>query len=159
MRTRTLRSVIYLAGGIGLILSIFAGAEVYDASLSGLCSVNSYVSCGAVLTSGRTTLLGLPDFTWGIGGFVVILVIAGLAERAPTDRGWAYALLFVTTAGVAVALYLLSVETVLIHALCPVCVGSYLMGGVAWVGAIALVRRSPTPSPDDESDDPPAAET
>jgi len=153
MRTRTIRSVVYLAGGIGLILSIFAGLEVYDASLSGLCSINSYVSCGAVLSSGRTTLLGIPDFAWGIGGFVAILAVAAAAERAPSDRRGSYALLLVTTAGVATALYFLYVEAALIHALCPVCASAYVMGLITWLGAIALVRREPEASGDEETDD------
>ena len=142
MRTRSIRSVIYLAGGLGFILSLFATAEAYDSSLSGLCSVNSYVSCGAVLSSGLTTLLGIPDFAWGLGGFLLILVVASLAERNRRDPRWGYALLAVTTAGVAVALTLLSVELALIHAICPVRATAYVMGAVAWVGAIALVRRN-----------------
>ncbi len=141
MRTRTLRSVVYLAGGIGLILSVFAALEVYDASLSGLCSINSYVSCGAVLTSGHTTFVGLPDFAWGIGGFVAILAAAGLAEQSPRDPRRSYALLGITSAGVALALYLLTVEVGVIHALCPVCAGAYGMGAVTWIGAIELARR------------------
>jgi uncharacterized membrane protein len=141
MRTRSIRSVIYLGAGLGLILSLFATAEAFDAALSGLCSVNSYVSCGAVLSSGLTTLLGVPDYAWGIGGFVAILVVAALAERNRRDARWAYALLAVTTAGVAVALTLLYVELALIHAICPVCATAYLMVGVSWIGTIALVRR------------------
>jgi len=141
MRTRSIRSVIYLAAGLGLILSLFATAEAYDTSLSGLCSVNSYVSCGAVLSSGLTTLLGVPDFAWGLGGFVLILVVAALAERNRRDPRWTYALLAVTTLGVAVALTLLYVELALIHAICPVCAAAYLMGGVSWVGAVAVVFR------------------
>jgi uncharacterized membrane protein len=143
MQTRSLRSLVYLAGGIGIIVSIFAGLEIYDASLQSLCSVNSYVSCGAVDTSGRTTLLYVPDYLWGIGGFVLILLVAALAEQLPRDRRRAYGLLAVTTLGIAIAVYFLYVEVALIHALCPVCAGAYVMGVLAWVGAIGLVRRTP----------------
>jgi uncharacterized membrane protein len=154
MRTRSLRSLVYFGGGVGVIVSIFAALEFYDASLRTLCSVNSYLSCGTVDTSGLTNLLDIPDYLWGIGGFVLILLLAALAEQLPRDRRRAYALLGVTTFGVAIALYFLYVELALIHALCPVCVGAYLMGGIAWVGAIGLVRRVPgAESKDDEDDD------
>src|SRR5271170_5717107 len=107
MRTRNVRSVIYLASGLGLIVSIFAAAEFYDAALQGLCTVNSYISCGKVASSGLTFTLDIPNYAWGIGGFVLILLVAGLAEQRAGDRRWTYALLGITTAGVALSLYLL----------------------------------------------------
>jgi uncharacterized membrane protein len=156
MRTRNLRSAIYLAAGLGLIVAIFSAAEFFDAALLAVCSVNSYVSCGAVAHSGLTNTLGIPDYLWGIGGFVLILVLAALAEQRPSDRRRALLLLGITTLGVAFSLYFLYVEVVQIHALCPVCVADYLLGGVAWIGAIALARRSPeAPKGDGDDDDDP----
>ena len=151
MRVRTLRSVVYLAAGLGLIVAVFAAAEFFDASLRSICSVSSFFSCQLVDQSGLTTTLGVPDYLWGIGGFVAILVVAALAEQRPADRRRAYALLGVTTAGVALSLYLLYVELAQIHALCLVCVSAYLLCGVAWVGAIAVARRVPDESDDDGS--------
>lgn len=142
MRSRTVRSVVYFAGGLGLILSLFAAAEVLDPALQSICSINSFYSCGAVTRSGLTSTLGIPDYLWGIGGFVLILIVAGLAERNRDDPRYTYALLGLTTLGVALAFYLLYVELALIHALCPVCVSAYFFGGVAWVGAIELARRA-----------------
>ncbi len=142
MRTRTLRSAIYLAAGIGLVVSFFAAAEFFDASLRAICSVNSFFSCSYVDQSGRTTTLGVPDFLWGIGGFVALLGTAGVAEKRPRDLRAAYALLTLATAGVALSLYLLYVELGEIHALCPVCVTAYLFGGIVWVLAIALARTT-----------------
>jgi uncharacterized membrane protein len=52
-----------------------------------------------------------------------------------------YALLGVTTAGVGLSVYLLYVELVEIRGLCPVCISAYLLGGVAWIGAIGLAYR------------------
>jgi uncharacterized membrane protein len=152
MRTRTLRSVVYFAGGLGLIISLFATAEFFDASLRRICSVSSFLSCSAVDNSGLTSTLGIPDYAWGVGGFVVILLIAGLAERAPRSITWAGALLVVTTAGVALSAYLLYVEVGEIGALCLVCALAYVMGAITWVGAIALARRAPELSGHDEAD-------
>jgi uncharacterized membrane protein len=150
MRTRSVRSVVYLGAGLGLIVAIFAAAEFLDPGLTSVCSFNGFFSCGKVAQSGLTTTLGIPDWAWGVAGFIVILAVAALAEKRPGDSRLAYLLLAVTTVGVALSFYLLYVELVQINALCVVCASAYLLGGVAWVGAIALVRR---PSGDAGDDD------
>jgi uncharacterized membrane protein len=141
MRTRTIRSVIYLAGGLGLIVAIFTYLETVEASLQSLCTVNAYVSCAAVANSGRTALFGVPDSFVGIGGFVLILLVAGIAESRRKELLWPYLLLLITTGGVAVALYFAYEEFFEIHALCPVCFAAWTLGFLAWVGSIALVRK------------------
>jgi uncharacterized membrane protein len=141
MRLRSIRSLIYFAGGLGLILALFAAAEFADPSLASVCSFSAFFSCGAVAKSGLTTTLGIQDWIWGIIGFVAILVVAGLAESHRKDLRYAYALLLLTTAGVGLAIYLLYVELFRIGALCPVCATAYGFGAIAWVGSILLVRR------------------
>jgi uncharacterized membrane protein len=141
MDTRTLRNLVYFASGVGLIVSIFAAAEFFDASLSAVCTVNQVVSCSAVDKSGLTTILGVPDYAIGIAGFILILVVATVAEQRPTDRRYTYALITVTSLAVVVSAYLLYVEVALIHALCLVCVSAYAMGVFAWAGAVGLARR------------------
>lgn len=142
MQTRTVRTVVYLAAGFGLVIAIFAAAEFIDTSLSQICSFNGFFSCAEVAASGKTTFLGIPDYAWGIGGFIAILALNGLAESRPEDTRWAYALLGLTTAGIALALFYLYVELALINALCVVCFSAYVMGFIAWAGAIELARRA-----------------
>lgn len=140
MQVRTLRSVVYLGAGLGVIVSIFAAAETADASLRAVCSINAFLSCSKVDTSGLTTTLGIPDYLWGIGGFILIFLVAAIAEARPRDRRLEYLLCFVTTAGLALAAYFVYVEVVLIGALCIVCAASYAMGLVAWSGTVGLLR-------------------
>ncbi|HLN50787.1 MAG TPA: vitamin K epoxide reductase family protein [Thermoplasmata archaeon] len=160
MQIRSLRSAIYLASGVGLLVAMFAAAEFFDASLEAVCSINSFFSCSLVDRSGLTTTFGIQDYLWGIGGFVLILVFAGIAEKRPRETAWPCALLLITTVGVVLSMYFLYVELAEIHALCPVCVTAYLFGGFAWIGAIALVRktREPARGVSDNSDEPPTAE-
>lgn len=142
MQTRTVRTVIYLAAGVGVVISMFAAAELIDTALRQVCQFNGFFSCGAVDASGRTTFLYVPDYAWGIGGFVGILVLNGLAEHRPDDTLSAYGLLALTTAGIGLALYFLYVELALINALCVVCFSAYIAGFIAWAGAIELARRT-----------------
>jgi len=141
MRTRTIRSVIYLAGGLGLIVSIFTYLEQFEASLLNLCTVNAFISCSAVARSGKTTVLGVPDSFVGIGGFILILVVAAVAESRRRDLRWPYLLLFLTTVGIGFSVYFGYVELFEINALCPVCLTAYIFGVITWVGSIALVRK------------------
>ncbi len=156
MRTRSIRTLIYAAAGVGLLLAAFAAFEVIDAGLTKLCTINTFFSCAAVANSGHTTTLYLPDWLWGVLGFVLILVVAGLAERNPRDRRYVYGLIALTTIGIALALYFLYVELSVIHAVCVVCASAYAMGFIAWGGAIALARAPPeTPNDSDENEDEP----
>jgi len=141
MRTRTLRSLVYFAAGLGLIVALFAAAEFFDAALRSVCSVNSFFSCTLVDQSAYTTTLGIPDYLWGIGGFVLILIAAGFAEQKRRDLKRATFLLAATSAGVVLSLYLLYVELALIHGLCPVCAADYLLCGVAWAGSLEIFLR------------------
>jgi uncharacterized membrane protein len=152
MKIRTLRSVVYLAAGLGLIVSIFATAEFFEASLRSLCSVSSFFSCAAVDNSGQTTTLGIPDYAWGLLGFLLILIVAGIAESRPDRETWAYALLGITTIGVALSMYLLYVELALIGALCLVCASAYALGILAWLGSIGLVRETRRDRDPDDAD-------
>ena len=154
MRTRSIRTLIYAAAGIGLLLSLFAAFEVIDAGLTKLCTLNSFISCATVANSGHTTTLYVPDWLWGVLGFILILVVASLAERNPEDPRYVYGLIALTTIGIALALYFLYVELAVIHAICIVCASAYAMGFISWGGAIALARAPPeTPGDPDESED------
>jgi uncharacterized membrane protein len=141
MRTKDIRSVIYLAAGFGLIAAIYAYIETIDSSLQSSCNVNSFVSCGTVAKSGMTTVLGIPDAFIGIGGFVLLLLLAAVAESRRRELLWPYLLFLVATVGVAFSLYFVYVELALIHALCPVCLTAWVFGWVAWVGSFALLLR------------------
>ncbi|HKN06274.1 MAG TPA: vitamin K epoxide reductase family protein [Thermoplasmata archaeon] len=163
MRTRSIRSVIYFAAGLGLIVSIFTYLETVEASLQSLCSVNSYVSCGVVANSGKTTLFGVPDSYIGIGGFILILIVAAVAESRRRELRWPYLLLFLTTGGVALSFYFGYVEVAEINAICPVCLAAYVFGFITWGATIALLQkvrakaRSQRPETPDETPPPEAA--
>ena len=142
MKTSTVRSTIYLAAGLGLLVALFAAAEFYTASLRNVCSINQFFSCATVDRSGRTSTLGIPDYAWGIGGYLALLVVAGLAERSRRDVRPAYALVALATGAVALSGYFVYVQLAEIHALCVVCATAESLGAVVWAASISLAVRT-----------------
>ena len=141
MRTRSLRTVIFLAAGVGLLVAIFAALEFYESSLRSYCTYSSFLSCAAVDKSAYTTTFGIPDYLWGVGGFLLILTVAAISESRKAERLWYYLLLFFTTFGVGFSIYFLYVQLALIGALCVICTTADVFGWIAWAGAIGLARR------------------
>ena len=156
MRAESLHALILLIAVLGLGLSLFAYAETIDPALRSDCSVNVFFSCAKVDQSGLTTLLGVPDWAVGAGGFALMLAI-----DIPLYVTWRpsllYALVAVAALGVAVSAYLAYVELVQIVALCPVCLSAYLSDiAILGLGVALLVktrapadRPEPAPSPPD----------
>ena len=149
METPSVRTTIYLAAGIGIILSIFSGLELVFTSLSQICSFNGFFSCAAVSQSSYSYFLYLPAWLWGFGGFVVIIGLAAFAERYPYDPRWPWALLVITTLGSLLSFYFLYLELAVIGAFCVVCSSSYVMGFICWFGAMSLVNRTHEKDPGD----------
>ncbi len=141
MRTSDWRLFVYLAAGIGLIISIYAAAETLNPALQSLCSVNGFISCAKVATSGRTTTFGVPDWLIGVLGFVALLAAAAWAEQR-RDL-FATTPLFVLAVGaVAFSAYFAYVELALVGALCLVCFAAYGAGVLTFVGATVLFGRA-----------------
>ena len=157
MRTSSVRGAIYLAGMLGLLVAIFAAAEFYTASLRSVCSINQFFSCATVDRSGKTSTFGIPDYLWGIGGFVVLLVVAGLAERRPRDVRRAGLLTFLATGAVALSSYFIYVQLAEIHALCIVCATAEVLGGILWLMSIVLLLRTRRKARGPEEASPPTA--
>ncbi len=142
MRTSSVRGAIYLAGLLGLLVALFAAAEFYTASLRSVCSINQFFSCATVDRSGRTSTLGIPDYLWGIGGFLALLVVAGLAERRPKEVRYAALLALLATAAVGLSSYFIYVQLAEIHALCVVCASAETLGGIVWVMSLVLLVKT-----------------
>lgn len=139
MRAATLHALVLMALLVGLGLSTFAAYESTHPAAAAICSPNQTVSCAKVDASGQTTLLGVPDWAVGVGGFLLMIAL-----DLPLYRSWRrdllYALTGVSLAGLAVSVYLGYVEAVRIGALCPVCLSAYLANVLALVALLALVR-------------------
>lgn len=119
----------------GLALSVYAGLETMIAGLQGTCNVNSYFQCGAVAQSPYSYIGPIPVWTFGVGGFIILLAL-GILYLQRDDARWLFWIWVFAALGLAASVVLLAVEIVLIHAICPVCLASYLADlavlAVAW---------------------------
>lgn len=155
MNASVLHRLLLLSILVGLGFSAFATFEVVDTSLTSACSVNPFLSCGAVAASGDTGFPPprgpIPDYAVGLLGFVALLALDVPLLRTYAKR-WLMAILVLSAIGLGVAAVLAYVELAVIQHLCPVCLGAYLSDAAAFALAIAIHRaRSRT---DDAAADP-----
>jgi uncharacterized membrane protein len=139
VRAETAHQLIFLGVLVGLAFALFAGYETLNPAAEGVCSVNAYVSCSKIDTSGQTTTLGIADWLWGVGGFLVMLAIDIPLIRT-WKRSWLEMLTVVSLAGALMSIYLGYLELFVIQGLCIVCLGAYLSNVVVIANALYLVR-------------------
>ncbi len=139
MRAETAHALVLLGLVAGLAFSVYAGFESVDTSLRGACTFGSYFSCAKIDTSGYTKTLGIEDYLWGIGGFLVML---GL--DIPLYRSWNRRLLEVLTgisfAGALLSVYFGYLELVVIQGICIICLGAYFSNLFVFVLLLTLLR-------------------
>lgn len=124
---------------LGLAFSLYATLETLDSALQATCSVNSFVSCQAVDSSGHTFTGPVPDWLIGVGGFALLLAL-DIPLLRTFKASWLKAVLVVSGLGVLAAIYLGTIELTVIHALCPICLGAYLSGAATFLVSVVLFR-------------------
>ena len=123
------------------------------------CTVGS---CETVNTSEWSTLLGLPVAAWGLGFYIVALIVAmaGTSERWVDDRSVSVVLVALSGWGVLFSLWLTYLELFVIHAICMWCVISAIIVTIIFIvsvldlrdyanGGAVLADDSPSTSPGD----------
>lgn len=113
-----------------------AGRPVYCAGLS---------SCETVNTSDYAELAGIPVALLGLGGYLMIAVLAVAGGRVI----WAApGLLFVAATGLLYSAYLTWVELAVLHAVCLWCVTSAAVIAVITIlGTVYYLRGADPPAP------------
>jgi uncharacterized membrane protein len=128
-----LPSRIYLALTlIGSGDAIYLAREYTTQQFS--CNVSSFFSCGAVASSGHTSLLGIPFWVTGLVWFPVTLIAGLLAFRYYAELILALFLMI----GNVFTIYLWYLELAVIHKICPACLSLYIINYamtalVAWM--------------------------
>jgi len=123
MSKRKWMALISLAGlFLGAYLTLYKFGVIGEL----VCNVGS---CEKVQTSRWSVFLGVPVATWGVGFYVMMLVlsIAGLQPRFEFSRRLSLAMLLLTGWGVLFTAWLNYLEGFVIHAWCEWCLGSAAM--------------------------------
>ena len=127
------------------LLGLFLGAylTLYKIGVIGTLACN-VGSCETVQMSRWSTFLGLPVATWGLGFYLLMLVlsIAGLQERFEASRALSLTMLVATGWGVLFTAWLNYLEAFVIHAWCEWCLGSAAMVLILFVLAALNWRET-----------------
>jgi uncharacterized membrane protein len=137
MRAESVHAALLLVIVAGLGLAIFATLESSIPELQNVCSISPFFSCSKVDSSGHTSVGPIPDWTVGVGGFLLLLAL-----DVPLYRTWRRDLLLsvvvVSALGLVAAAYFGYVELDVIHALCPVCFSTYVADAIVFLLALWL---------------------
>ena len=149
-RARTLMIVFALAG----LLASAASAWVHHQLLTqpgytSVCDINATFSCTQAYLSPYGTLLGVPVAILGAIWFALVLaVLVAAPGGTPAFRENVAAYVFaLSTAGLAVVLYLAYASFFILNALCVLCIASYIavIGLFIVSGAASTVPMSRLP--------------
>lgn len=125
----------------GIFVGVYLTLYKFGVIGSLVCNVGS---CEKVQSSKYSVFLGLPVATWGIGFYLLMLVLslASLQERFAESRRLSLAMLLVTAWGVVFTAWLNYLEAFVINAWCEWCLGSAAMVLVLFILALLDWRES-----------------
>jgi len=124
---------------VGIVVAIYHGYDevtAYSAPGTGVCNVNSVVSCLSVFQSGYTKFppgqYGVSMFVYGLIWFPLMLALGyWFGRRSGTLNS--EVMVPVLMVGNLFTVYLWYLEISVIHAYCPVCISMYVLNYVMTV--------------------------
>ncbi len=136
------RMVVATLALVGVLLSTYL--TLYHYGLMGSLVCGASESCEKVQLSRYAMFLGVPVAVLGLGGYLVLLVVAlaGLEGRCAAGARVTRVLTLISGLGVAFTAYLTYLELFRIHAVCRWCVGSAALIAAIFVVSLAGMRRS-----------------
>jgi uncharacterized membrane protein len=156
MRAETAYALLVTFVIVGFAFALYATFETYDTAAQQTCSPTPYISCAKIDSSGQTSTLGIPDWSFGVAGYVALLIL-GLATYRTWDRNYLLAFAIVSGLGALLSLYLGYIELAVNQGICPICLGAYLSNAAALITALYLLRLSRS-GPDDAKPAPTGAD-
>src|SRR5712671_111212 len=123
---------------------------LFDPRYASVCDINATVSCSEVLLSRYSSAWGVPMAILGAIWFAGALVLlgAGTVGRASLRENVPGYLFAMSTAGLAVVLYLAYVSLVVLKVYCPLCltadaavIGLFIVSGAATTFPMTTLPR------------------
>lgn len=139
------RLVAVAAALVGVALSAYLTAEHYSHGTTFACPESSAINCLKVTTSRWSVIAGIPVAVLGLAYFVVM---TGLLFSRTGNRWIALLRIAAAGVGVAMALYLVSIELFEVNAVCLWCTGVHLVtlvlfGAVLWSDSSRAISGRP----------------
>jgi vitamin-K-epoxide reductase (warfarin-sensitive) len=137
-----MKYLLLILAVLGVVVSSLALREHYRTYGDSPCSINEHWDCGVVNHSPYAMLAGIPIAAIGIGGYILMGLLAFLRS---------YRLLLVPTfAGLAFSIYLANIEATVLGVWCIYCVIS--LGIISLMSLLTLgfvvqqILRKPSPA-------------
>lgn len=111
--------------GIGFAIAVYHSYSEITANFNA-CNFSSSISCGNVFASGYVSIFGVPFYVLGLIWFPALLLIGLWSTRGGKEIS-GDVLVPLLMVGNAFTIYLWYLELVRIGAICPVCVGMYVI--------------------------------
>lgn len=94
---------------------------------------SSFISCERVDSAPQSRLLSLPQTSWGMMYFLVILgfIVPVFVIGHPTRNAYIVFLFWIVVFGACYSLYMFAVSIIAIRALCPLCLVTYFATWIA----------------------------
>jgi uncharacterized membrane protein len=136
MRRMTIAALALIGAFVALYLTLYKMGEIGHLA----CGIGS---CERVNTSQWATFLGAPVAVWGLGFYIVTLIVAviGTLPAWSTHRGISLVLTVMSGVGVAFSAWLTYLELYVIGAICRYCVASAIIVTLIFLVSIADLRR------------------
>ena len=124
--TRATALVLLVGGLVGagaaLVLLLDKLALLVDPAYVPACSIDAVLSCGTIMRTPQSQVLGFPNPIIGLATFPVVAAIGALALSRVRLPGWCWTALQVgVVAGLAFVAWLITQSVAVIGALCPWC--------------------------------------
>ena len=150
-KLRTLALVSAVAGLAAMLWAAYVHHRLlFDPRYASLCDINATVSCSEVLLSRYSSAYGVPIATLGAIWFAGVLVLLGAGGRGRESLrenvpGYLFAM---STAGLAVVLYLAYISFAVLKVYCPLCltadvavIGLFIVSGAATTFPMTTLPR------------------
>lgn len=129
--------LVALLALLGVFVALYL--TLYKIGVIGVLSCN-IGSCETVNTSRWATFLGLPVAAWGLGTYVVLLILALAGMQGVAPRATAWATVALAGWSVLFSAWLTYLELFVIHAICMWCVISATLMLLLFVTSVVDLR-------------------
>lgn len=111
---------------IGIVVSFWLTydkiAILKNPNYKPICDINPILSCGDVMNTKQSNVLGVPNPIFGILGFSMLLAFGLALLAGATFKRWLWLIINTgAAAGFCFFVYLFSQGVFVIHAICPFC--------------------------------------